>query len=280
MKKILFICDGKNYPEGLISMARWWNEREPILLTGVFLSLTDYSRLAAASTNLDGVLVSPLVYQLTEDDEKVAAEQISRFSTECLKHHIEFRVHDDVVYRSLEELLKETRYADLMLLSDTLFYGDLFGEQPNEYMREVLRKSDCPVLLVPETFPEITRTVLTYDGSIGSMHAIRQFAYLFSEVLKDAETELIHLKEGAPEDLPEANRLEEYLGRHFPKLTLHSFSEQDQFDLSQFLEQRPGAIVVSGAFSRSGFSMLLKGSFIMPVLRQHQFPIFLSHCRK
>jgi predicted transcriptional regulator len=44
-----------------------------------------------------------------------------------------------------------------------------------------------------------------------------------------------------------------------------------------WIEDCKAAIVVTGAFGRSGLSQSLKKSFITDVIRDHKMPVFIAH---
>ena len=107
-----------------------------------------------------------------------------RFETLCQHNGIAYRVHKDFIFFAMPELKKETRFADLLIISSEKFYINLASEAPNPYLHEALNRAECPVVVVPETFRFPQRNVLAYDGSETSLFAIKQFAYLFPELCK------------------------------------------------------------------------------------------------
>jgi hypothetical protein len=49
MLKIIIAFDGQHFAEGALSMARWLNDRSPVLVTGIFLSPVDYREIIGYS---------------------------------------------------------------------------------------------------------------------------------------------------------------------------------------------------------------------------------------
>ena len=45
MKKILFFCDGDNYPQGAFNFLKAMNAQEPVFVKGIFFTPVDYEQL-------------------------------------------------------------------------------------------------------------------------------------------------------------------------------------------------------------------------------------------
>ncbi|HEX5652067.1 MAG TPA: universal stress protein [Chitinophagaceae bacterium] len=273
MKKILLAFDGGNYSTAALEFAARLNERQPIFLTGAFLPQVDYANLWSYSRGGK----SPGVYiPLVEDeDAEIVQQNIERFRSFCIHHHIEFRLHKDFFDFAIPELKKETRFADLLIISSETFYGHLATDEPNEYLQEALHSVECPVLVLPEHFEFPQSSILAYDGSASSVYAIKQFAYLLPE-LAGNETILAYAgKEDEP--LPEADNIQELTVRHFSNLNiLHLQADQKKY-FAEWLNDKNAPVLVCGSYGRSAFSRLFKKSFINGVISNHQVPVFIAH---
>ena len=121
MKKILLAFDGSNFSEGAFEFARRLNDMEPVLVTGVFMPQVDYANLwsyAAAANAGTGLAYIPLI---EEDDADIVKKNIEHFEELCQKNGIAYRVHKDFYSFALPELKKESRFADVIILSGELF---------------------------------------------------------------------------------------------------------------------------------------------------------------
>ncbi|HVZ56822.1 MAG TPA: universal stress protein [Chitinophagaceae bacterium] len=274
MKKILLVFDGTHFSEGAFAFASALNERSPILLTGAFLPQVDYANLwSFGGATATGPIYVPLVE--SEDADQVSAN-IEHFADLCRKHGIEYRIHKDFFDFALPELKKESQFADLLVVGSELFYENLEGTGVNESMSEMLHDVKCPVIVVPEKGAFPTSNVLAYDGSESSVFAIKQFAYLLPEFTGNA-TLLVHIQPGGEPSLPEQANMEELVARHFPDLTIYSLDMNARKYFNTWLAERPGAILVSGAFGRSFLSRLFRQSFVKGVIREHKLPVFIAH---
>lgn len=81
---------------------------------------------------------------------------------------------------ALQELLDESIFADLIFINEL---SKKTEESPTNFMKELLRDVQCPVVVVPNIVRTIDKVVLLYDGSPSSIHAIKSCRYLFDNVL-------------------------------------------------------------------------------------------------
>jgi hypothetical protein len=275
MKKIIIALDGDHFPKGAFEFAKYINEQNEILLAGVFLTPVDYSKLMAYTTVAEGVAIMP-GWLMKNDDDEIVNRNIQLFENACVTDGMHYRVHKDSDITALTSLVEETRFADLLLVSSELFYKNIDQAQPNYYLEELLKRAECPVLLVPENFKKPSQILLSYDGSESSMFAIKQFAYLFSE-LTDTETILLSVSDDNPVTLPEYGMVTELLARHYPNLQLQNVKTEDKKSFIEWLACQPDSYIVMGSFSRSMFSQLFKKSFAKDIIRDIKMPIFISH---
>ena len=91
MKKIILAFDGAHFSEGAFQFASRLNEKEPILLTGVFVPLVNYSSLwsYASATAMAGGPVAPL---LEQEEVEELQKNIDRFQESCIENNIEFQI--------------------------------------------------------------------------------------------------------------------------------------------------------------------------------------------
>jgi len=272
MKKIILAFDGTNFPEAAFEFTRRLNELDPVLLTGVFIPQVLLSNLWSYSSP-GGELYIPLM----EDDESVMVQQnIVRFEKLCKQNNIEYKVHKDFFDLGFTALAKESSFADLLIVGSEEFYSNMGKAEANVFLEQMLHDIKCPVLLVPQefTFPE--NILLSYDGRDESVFAIKQFAYLFPELLNKPAL-LVYATKNDGEDFPEKNKIEELVKEHFKNLSFHKLVADPKKYFNSWVAENKGAIVVSGAFSRSDLSRFFKKSFINEVITDHKLPVFIAH---
>lgn len=270
MLKIIVAFDGSHFSEGAMRMATWLQGRVPLMITGVFISPVDYRELLGYSGMGMG---APVFTMPAEDDDQIAESTITKFRNYCESHQIEYVTHKDTNLFALAELIRETRFADCLIISSELFYENIDKEQPNEYLKRTLHESECPVLLVPENFEEPRSVILSYDGKASSVFAIKQFAYLFAECCKLGAM-LFHAEGN---DLPEKERIAELAARHYDPLSIEQLNHEDARELKRWLTQNHHSILVTGAFGRNEVSALFRKSYVTDIIRAHKIPVFVAH---
>jgi hypothetical protein len=271
MKKILLVCDGNHFPAGAFDMIKEKYADSETLVTGVFLNSVQYTNLVTFSIDPTRGLLTTIL----EEDRALIAKNITMFKQACEKAHLEYRVHQELDFAIFPGLKKETRFADIMLMSSESFYKNLSDQQPGTYTKIALHEAECPVLLVPEIYNAPTHIILSYDGSKDSVYAIKQFAGLFPEYAGLATLLVYVSSEG--DEIPDLDNMEELAGRHFSNLSI----EKLEFDAHKYFETwlspEKNTLLVTGSFARSGLSMLFKKSFTSDVIASHEIPVFVTH---
>ena len=273
MKKILLAFDGEHFSEGAFEFGRSMNEMNHVMLTGVFLPHVNYSNLWSYGDGMSGAVFIPLV---EADDEEAVKKNIERFESLCRKNNIEYRIHKDLNDFALPELKKETRFADLLIIGSESFYENIGTSEPNEYLKDALHGVECSVIVVPEKFDFPKINILAYDGSESSVYAIKQFAYLLPELVNN-KTLLVYAKQNGDIEIPNEAYVEELVARHFSDLTVTKLDIDPKKYFATWLSEKKSAILVSGSFSRSSFSLLFNKSFIAEVIKEHNLPVFITH---
>lgn len=272
MKKVLMLIDGSNFSESAFNYAAQLNESEQILLTGLFLPSVDYTDI---NVYYIGWMTGPMYPPSLDTDPVMIASSIEKFKALCTKHKIEYRIHDGITGSITDGIKKESRYADLIILSGALFYQSLGERGQKEYMEDAIHYAECPLIVVPELFDFPKSIVIAYDGSEESMFAIKQFAYILPE-FKDVKTLIVYasVKEDEIPDLP---FIEEFAARHFSDLTFFKLNADAKKYFNTWLTDYGNALLISGSYGRSLASELFNRSFLDDVLNDHKLPLFIAH---
>lgn len=271
MKKIIIAFTGNHFSDGAFEFARRLNELQPILLTGVFVPQAELSTLWSYADGAGGLAI-PIV---EHNEAELIQQSVDRFEKLCLGNGIDYRIHKDFYDFTLDELKKESRYTDLLILGSEMFYKDLGVDTPNDYLESVLHNIQCPVILVPEKFDFPESNLLAYNGSENSVFAIKQFSYLFPE-LAGNPTLLVYATD-KDKDFPDKIQIEELAARHFRDLTLYKMDVNPGKYFNAWLLGKKSALLVCGSYGRSGMSTLFKKSFIKDIISSHRLPVFIDH---
>ena len=274
MKKVLVLCDGEHFSESTFSFVSRLNELSPILLTGVFLPSVSYSDVMVYYL---GGMTGPASAPAGEDVVESATIQanIKRFKSLCEKHHIEYRVHNDIKGDIIENLQKETRFADVAILNSDLFYSNYGSEGKDQYLADTMHFAECPVVLVPEHFHFPENIILAYDGSASSVYAIRQFAYTMPELTKLSTLLVYATADGS--DIPDMDYISELTARHFRDLKFYTLDTDPKKYFNTWLSEQGNALVIAGAFGHSALSEIFRGNFMEDVINDNKLPLFITH---
>jgi hypothetical protein len=270
MKKLLLVFDGDHYPSAPLDLMLHF---KPDFVTAAFLSPLDYSALWA-NPLIPGSTVSYVV--MTDEVDRRTQKMVKNmqsFAELCSTNDQLFRVHDDSQGNIFEQISKESRFADLMVICSDSFY-EQFGEQPNDYLKEVLHDSECPILLIPEKFILPLSNLLFYDGSSSSVFAMKQFAYLLPDLAMNPTT---LISASSEKEMPDSELLLEWALRYFPGLDLTFLRKKPDARGYALNHGYPSPIVVLGAFGRNDLSVLFRKSFSNEFIRNNKSAVFISH---
>jgi hypothetical protein len=272
MKKILFLCDGDNFSEASFEFIRQLSVNETITVKGLFFTPIDIDQLISISY----IPIAEPYVRLKEHEKEMVQKSQQRFIQACEDAGLRHQIHSFTNEWTREIIEKESRYADLIVLSGELFCCDVPDRQPNYFMEETLRLAECPVIVVPENFRTIERVAIAYDGKKASMFALRQFANLFP-TLMELPADIVHIKNDQDDEIPNRDLLLEYTKAHFEA----QYTSKLHFDPKKFfaswLDDKKNVFLVTGSFSRSAFSNMLRESFTTEIISRHSCPIFIAH---
>ncbi|MCG2616275.1 universal stress protein [Terrimonas sp. NA20] len=274
MKKILLAFDGTHYSQAALEFAYLIHQKDHIFLTGAFLPQVDYSSLwSYATTEREGRVVAPLLEDSTAEEVQ---QNILRFTDYCQQRGIPCKTHTTYLDFAMPELKKESRFADLLIVSSQEFYKQAGSEVSNYYLKEILHELECPLIVIPEKSIAPSTNILAYDGSASSMYAIKQFAYLFPAWANNPTT-IVYATPQAGREWPYDTEIREFIESHFKNVNWQRLVIPNRNFFSSWLMENNDAILVSGSFGRSGLSMLFRKSFIAEAINEHYMPVFIAH---
>jgi hypothetical protein len=272
MKKIIIASDGNNFPKGAFEFIKRMQQTEPVLLIGAFLHAVNFEELIPGIFALSTGPAAKFLEEEKADFEKC----ISFFENACQRNGIEYRVHEESSNWNINDLAKETRFADLMVMSEELFCTGMNINEPNSFMKQAIHKSECPVMLFPENYKPFCKIVIAYDGKKESMFALKQFCNLLPG-LTGMETKIVYSNPDNNEDIPDMAYIEEYAGRHFSDLNFEKLHIKGKEHFESWTKENNDSLIVSGSYGRSGFSVSLNKSFVEDIIHEHRLPLFIAH---
>jgi hypothetical protein len=274
MKKIVFVCDVNNFSLGAFKFVESLHQDEPFLLTGAFFHSVNFD--ISMPTGL-AFAPDPLL-AFTDNDIEAVNSSIEKFKQMCGQSGIEYRVHEESDVFKIDDFIKETRFADIIVISEKLFFSHIENDQPNTYMKQVLHSSECPILIIPEDFSPVTHVTIAYDGKKESMFAIKQFCYLFPQYTK-LPAEIVYWVEKTDDEIPDIEYLEEFAARHFSNLNFKELFFDPEKYMIDWSRKNRNSIFIAGSYKRSWLSTMLKKSFVDNMITNSSALIFIAHHR-
>lgn len=272
MKKILFVCDVNNFPSGAFKFLESLHEQEPFLLTGAFFHTANFDIVTPTSL----VFAPDPILAFTDTDIKAVSSSIKKFEQKCLHIGVEYRVHEESDVFKMEDFVKETRFADAVVMSEELFFRHVDADQRNSFMKQVLRRSECPLLVIPEDYKPVSHVTIAYDGKKESMFAMKQFCYLFPKYTH-LPTDIVYWVDKTDDEIPDLEYLEEFAGRHFTDLNFKKLFFDRQKYIADWSRKNRNTVFISGSYKRSGLSTLLKKNFVEDMIKHPSAIIFIAH---
>ena len=277
MKKILAVVDSLNYKEEQLDTIEYVSGILKSNLTIVmpqeingssFLTSSDFAANAPASYFELGIRASG-------EKDDIIKHNTAAMRMACQARNLFCAMYGDRA-ATPEEIILESRFADLVLLGKELSLHLQFDNGPTGSVRDVLANAECPVLVTSEDMPAVKGVVFTYNGTYSSMYAIRSFTGMFPEIVTQHAT-VIYINEKENKAMPHERLLREYLGAYNRNISYMTLSGKADTVIQAYLEQKPDHITTLGAHGRSRLSRFFNSSTAGYILRTTKGPLFITH---
>jgi hypothetical protein len=143
-------------------------------------------------------------------------------------------------------------------------------------MRELLHRSECPLLLLPDKAYLPGELVLAYDGSPASVFAIKQFAYLFPEFTQ-LKTTLVYICDKPEATIPDEAAIKELGMQLYKKFRILKMWLRSEDLFGAWLGMATNPWLVTGSYGRTALSEAFHPSFSKVLIREHKTPVFVAH---
>jgi hypothetical protein len=145
-------------------------------------------------------------------------------------------------------------------------------------VREILNRSQCPVVITPLSFERVDEIIMTYNGSKSSFFAIKQFTYLFPEYF-DKKLSIIQVNKSGNWPHEDHERLKSWLENHYLDVNFISLNGDTENELMTFLFLKKHVFIVMGAYSRNTISQFFNESTAEILIKTLTQPIFIAHIK-
>lgn len=213
---------------------------------------------------------------LNEEDGTIT-DVISQFERNAKDSCVRYEIYNDFKLTA-HEVVKQSTYADLLILSYRIFYNYLSGKPDSSTIYQILKGSKCPVLILPEGTTEVDNIIFTYDNKESSVFAIKAFSNLFARKMKDKIVSILTVMPNVDEEIKNEKLLLNLVKQHYNDVGLqllegHNISKE----INNFAHNVQNPMVVMGAYGRSRISNLLIPSVANYLLKKSNLPLFIAH---
>lgn len=276
MEKILLVINDQNPDTSSMDFACEMAALNQSKLTGIFLQNLSFE-------DPTGVEIDGPFYLQTVTESNTAANVITNieeavmiFKEKCLHKGITEEV---CVYKNqlVKNVVFESRFADLLIIDPETGLYDTDGKLPSFFVKEILAKAECPVLLAPEKFDILSEIVFCYNNTASSVFAIKQFTYLFPQFRYKNVMLLEVTAEGTNQFNEDHRRLMNWLRAHYNAVYYHDLKGDVEHEMVNYFLLKRKKIIVMGAYGRSMLSSFFKRSSADALIRKLDMPLFIAH---
>lgn len=200
--------------------------------------------------------------------ENEVARAINSFVLECQNHNLP-PVMLSAKKQTLQEIIMESRFADLLLIDPATNVSGKSERLPTGFTKKLLAGSECPVMLTPEKETETEEVVFCYDGSASAVFAAKQFTYLFP-LFKNKPVVLLTVSSSNETDEQDQRHMQQWLETHYKSIEYKTLTGDagDQLFTHFFLKENK--LLVMGAYGRSTLSTLFRPSTAKALIRDRK----------
>jgi len=277
MNKFIVALDGLRYSESAARYALEWTKQSGAFLSGIFLDDPTYTSFKIYEA-IDADGISDLTLKnLRKTDAEKRIESAKDFSKKCKEVGLQYNIHHDR-HIAVHDLILETRFSDLLLISRDETFSHHEQDFPSRFLREIMNDTECPIVLLPNTYKAVEKIIFFYDGNFQSAYSMRQFAFLFPHWSELPCTLLSVRSMEENLHLPANRHLKEWMHRHFKQIQYQVVKGIPEMELLHFLQvETPNSIVVMGASRRIMLLKWMRTGLLEKIMQQFDFPVFIAH---
>lgn len=197
------------------------------------------------------------------------------FDRFCKNHNVQYEP-DVKEAGGIEEVILESRFADLMILGSDSTFSTEAETIPTDTVTYILKHAECPVIVAPLSFTPVDQVVLTYDGSESSVFAIKQFTYLFPQ-FHNKKIVFLEVSTDYSSDINHKKMITDYLKIHYKTVGYQILKGNPEDQLFSYFLHKRNVFVVMGAFGKKLITSIFKRSTANLLLKTTSLPVFISH---
>lgn len=278
MEKILLAVDAIDPNYNALDFACYLARVTRSKVTAIFLeNLVDDDRTVLQPAYLTDTAVKEKSFPFDEHSNRVklVEDNIKRFKVACENREVNYNLFRD---RGLpiDELINESRFADLLILDAATTFSKRFEGTPSEFVKDILSHAECAVIIAPESFDYIDELVFSYDGSASSVFAIKQFTHIFPQFV-NKKVSVVQVTDDGDWNDPNRYIFKKWLEAHYNDMHFEALEGNIETQLFEYLFKRKNVFIVMGAYGRNFISRFFKRSNADLIIKTVTQPIFITH---
>ncbi|MEX0601341.1 MAG: universal stress protein [Rhodothermales bacterium] len=220
--------------------------------------------------------------QITTESREAALKLLETFQSDLDADGVSHaeQVREGVPARRIVE---DTKYHDVLVVGrDPHFYYPN-PDKKTHTLAQIVKDGIAPTLIVPDTYRQVAKAVVAYDGSAASARTLQRYAQL-KPFGRETDLEVVHVRGRSGEDAQRESDLllmlaTSYLKAHeFERVHASSLQSDAPGDGILSHAQSVGAdLIVAGAHSVSAIKRIAFGSTTRHLLDQCELPFFIYH---
>lgn len=252
-------------------------------LTG--LAVVDHEQIAAG---VGGGGIGTIYYAeqlrdyLTENTRQEAGRLLAAFEKTVSRSGVK---HSQVMAEGVpyERIIEDMKYHDILIVGrdSHFFYGH--PEKKTDTLAKVVKKGNAPTLVVTESYRDVKKVLVAFDGSAAVARTLQWFVHLLPYGKNLAMELVIVDTEGSKKSRDQANLVlrlvEEYLKAHgfefINKTILTGKNPGEELINSGF--ETSADLFILGAHSMSAIKRLTFGSTTHHLVTNSKVPMFMCH---
>ena len=271
MRKILIVFNGVGYPTHVMDFAMKLAANGASLLHAVFMKPMHVDESLQYPFPNDLSITGSLADKEAERRTDIQAIEDNKqvFRDECQANHINFNI-DDEHEILLDILIEHSKFADLII-------ADVNDDLGKYSVKDLLAKTQCPVILVQRQTEIPDQVILSYDGTASSIYALKMYSYLFPE-WRNIRSVLVQVNPGDPEKISHQKYLSDWLSQHFANLdiiTLKGNVEDELTSLIQTHSQK--TMMVMGSYGKKGLAGFFHAPLSDKMMEVSHVSLFVAH---
>lgn len=276
MKKILLAINALDPDKNSLEFACYLGRLTNSSITGIFLENYGNEEIVKP--------VFKYIYSVEQENDypqdqhsrtELIEKNIASYKEASVNRGVNFNFHRDKGV-PVQELIIESRYADILVVDPATSFNKTFEGTPTDFIKNVLKNTECPVIVAPEGFEAIDEIIFTYDGSACSVFAIKQFTYIFPQ-LHDKKINVVHINDTGEWNDVNRFKLKEHLKNYYYDLNFEVLKGNIYNNLIEYVFKKKNTFLVMGAYGRNSLSRFFKPSRADLIIKTIPQPIFISH---